>query len=61
MSLGLLSEDMEMLNAAQNIIEKLASSSPIPYTHVEYCTGCDGTCTSSCSGNCSGGCAGISS
>jgi hypothetical protein len=56
MSLGLLREDIEMLNVANDIIEKLTSSSPDPCTPVAFCGySCQGSCTGSCSGGCSGG------
>lgn len=59
-SLGLSNEDMEMLNAAQDVIEKFASYLPDPSTPVSFCNDCSGSCSGVCSfdcvGSCDGGC-----
>jgi hypothetical protein len=57
MSLGLPNEDMEMLDAAQGIIEKVLESfsSENPRGPVMFCSGdCSGTCLGACAGGCWG-------
>lgn len=56
MSLGLSDEDMEMLNAAQDVIEKFASYLPDTSTPVSFCSDCSASCSSACMGNCVGAC-----
>jgi modification target Cys-rich repeat protein len=57
MYLELVNKDMETLDAAQDVIEKMLASSssedPKPVTFCGY-----GWCSGSCSGTCSGSCYG---
>lgn len=52
MSLGLLNEDMEMLNNASELIDKLVSASPESCIQAEFCYGdCEHSCKDKCADN----------